>query len=338
MMESVELIASMQEAIEVELKTQVARISLPDTTELHNMLTYHMGWTGELSGREAQGKRIRPLLLLLSTSSCGVDWERALPAAASVELIHNFSLIHDDIQDNSQLRRGRPAVWINWGMPQGINAGDSLLILANMAMNSGSPIIPQRKLSQARDCLLSACLQLTRGQFLDISFENRQSIGLEEYWEMVGGKTASLFQSCCEIGALIGTSKKEIHEALSTFGRYLGLIFQVQDDILGIWGETKITGKSNASDLISRKKTLPVVYALQKKGEFADHWERGVITEQDVPHLADLLVQEGALLYSQQIMDVLIDQANMALRTSNPQDPAAEVLFDIIQRAADRKT
>ena len=332
-----DFISPMQVSIEDELQKQVARINLPDTSELYSMLTYHMGWTGDLCGTEAQGKRLRPLLLLLTTSACGEDWEKALPAAASVELIHNFSLIHDDIQDNSQLRRGRPAVWIKWGMPQAINAGDSLLILANMAMNSCKTNFSHGKLYQARDCLLSACLQLTRGQFLDISFEKRQRINLEEYWEMVGGKTASLFQACCEIGAVIGTSKSQMQESLSSFGRYLGLVFQVQDDILGIWGETEITGKATGSDLFSKKKTLPVVYALQKKGEFAKLWDREQMAEQDVPTMAELLVKEGALLYAQEIMDGLTDQAKMALRTANPQGPASDLLYEILQRAADRK-
>ncbi|HEY5268763.1 MAG TPA: polyprenyl synthetase family protein, partial [Anaerolineales bacterium] len=121
-------------AIETELKVQVARLDEPRTRPFHEMLTYHMGWTGEGSGPEAQGKRIRPLLLLLTTGACGADWQSALPAAAAVELVHNFSLVHDDIQDNSDKRRGRDTVWLKWGMPQGINAGDALFVLSDQAI------------------------------------------------------------------------------------------------------------------------------------------------------------------------------------------------------------
>ena len=118
-------------AIETELQRQISRLDNPRSRLFHDMLAYHMGWTGEGSGRTAQGKRIRPALLLLTCAACGGDWKSALPAAASVELVHNFSLIHDDMQDNSTKRRGRDTVWVKWGIPQGINAGDALFVISN---------------------------------------------------------------------------------------------------------------------------------------------------------------------------------------------------------------
>ncbi len=126
------LIDSMLPAIETELIQAVARLDEPQTRSFHEMLTYHMGWSGDGAGPEATGKRIRPLLVLLTCAACGAEWQRALPAAASIELIHNFSLVHDDIQDGSDLRRGRTTVWKKWGMPQAINAGDALFILAHL--------------------------------------------------------------------------------------------------------------------------------------------------------------------------------------------------------------
>src|SRR5512138_2214660 len=120
--------------IEQELQKQISRLDAPRTKAFHEMLTYHMGWTGEGAGPEAGGKRIRPLMVLLCTAAYGADWQSALPAAAAVELVHNFSLVHDDIQDHSDKRRGRPTVWKKWDMPQAINVGDMLFILAQTAI------------------------------------------------------------------------------------------------------------------------------------------------------------------------------------------------------------
>src|SRR5688572_17034872 len=122
------------DSIESELQRQISRFDTPRTKPFHEMLTYHMGWTGEVAGPEATGKRIRPLLVLLSTAACGADWHSALPAAAAVELVHNFSLVHDDIQDNSEKRRGRTTTWVKWGMPMAINVGDALFVISNQAI------------------------------------------------------------------------------------------------------------------------------------------------------------------------------------------------------------
>ncbi len=170
-------------AIEKELKRIVARLDEPRTRLFHEMLTYHMGWSGEGCGPEAAGKRIRPLLVLLTcaasnrtpdkTGSEAGMWKHALPAAACIELIHNFSLVHDDIQDGSDLRRGRLTVWKKWGMPQAINAGDALFILAQMALLETKDTFPPEKALQAGAIINEACLALSSGQFLDISYEKR---------------------------------------------------------------------------------------------------------------------------------------------------------------------
>src|SRR5689334_23698652 len=128
--------------IEKELQLQVARLNLKDSLPFYEMLTYHMGWTGEGAGAEAAGKRIRPLMVLLAAASCGADWRSALPAAAAVELVHNFSLVHDDVQDNSDKRRGRPTVWVKWGVPMAINVGDALFVIANQAILDLEKVLP----------------------------------------------------------------------------------------------------------------------------------------------------------------------------------------------------
>lgn len=240
-------------AIRSELQRQIARLDQPYTQSFHEILTYHMGWTGEGAGSEATGKRIRPLLLLLVSAACGADWTPALPAAAAVELMHNFSLLHDDIQDNSPKRRGRPTAWVKWGMPLAINAGGALFVLSNQAMLDLMPSYPAQTVLQTAVILNDACLDLTRGQFLDISYEQRSDLTLDDYWPMIAGKTASLLAACCQIGAILGNADSATQQAYRSFGHDLGLAFQVQDDILGIWGDETATGKSIASDLVEEK-------------------------------------------------------------------------------------
>src|ERR1051325_956212 len=251
--------------IEMELQKQVSRLDTPHTTAFHEMLTYHMGWTGEGAGPEATGKRIRPVLVLLCSAAYnsassgalgGVNtWHSALPAAAAVELVHNFSLVHDDIQDNSDKRRGRPTTWVKWGAPMAINVGDALFVISNQAIIDLKENYPAEVVVRSAEILNNTCLDLTRGQFLDMSYEERLDLGEDDYWPMVAGKTAALLSACCHIGALLGGANESAQEAYRSFGHYLGLAFQAQDDILGVWGDEVLTGKSAASDLIEGKKS-----------------------------------------------------------------------------------
>src|SRR4030095_4603112 len=172
-------------AIETELQRQVSRLDISRTKPFHEMLTYHMGWTGEGAGSEATGKRIRPWMVLLSSAACGGDWESALPAAAAVELVHNFSLVHDDIQDNSDKRRGRPTTWVKWGAPMAINVGDALFVMSNQAIMDLKEHYSADVVVKAAEILHNTCLELTRGQFLDMSYEKRADLGVDDYWPMV---------------------------------------------------------------------------------------------------------------------------------------------------------
>ena len=275
-------------AIEDELQ-RIVNQNISRSFELHTMIAYHLGWEGPGAGPEVQGKRIRPLLVLLSTYSLGSPWQISLPAAAAVELIHNFSLIHDDIQDRGQLRRNRPTLWIKWGIPQAINAGDTMFTLAQLAiLQLGSTTNSQIALD-ASQLLNKACIDLTLGQYLDLSYEAKRNLTLEDYWPMICGKTAALLSTCTVLWALISGASKETCSAFRDFGRYLGLAFQVQDDFLGIWGETGQIGKSTKTDLISGKKTLPILYSLERKGSFAKLWDAHPILKEDVPEAVELL-------------------------------------------------
>jgi geranylgeranyl diphosphate synthase type I len=295
-----------------------------------------MGWTGEGAGPEATGKRIRPLLVVLCAAACGADWQSALPAAAAVELVHNFSLVHDDIQDNSDRRRGRPTTWVKWGMPMAINVGDALFVLSNQAIIALKESYDPSIVVKAAEILHTTCFELTRGQFLDMSYEERDDLAVEDYWPMVAGKTAALLSGCCHIGALLGGADDAAQEAYRAFGQYLGLAFQVQDDILGIWGDEVLTGKSTASDLIEGKNSLPVLAGLGANGTFAARWRKGPIRSEEVQELARLLASEGGYATAADAAKQMTDLALMSLREADPQGEAGNALFDLTDRLLKR--
>ncbi|MBE3038532.1 MAG: polyprenyl synthetase family protein [Chloroflexi bacterium] len=332
-----DLTTVMLPAIEGELQRQVARLDEPRTRTFHEMLTYHMGWTGAGAGLEAQGKRIRPLLVLLTCAACNADWKSALPAAAAVELVHNFSLVHDDIQDKSGKRRGRDTVWVKWGMPQGINAGDALFVLSNQAMLDLTPTHPAEIVIKAAKILHNTCLDLTRGQYLDMSYEQRADLTIEDYWPMVSGKTAALLGASCALGSLLSEVDEATQEAYRDFGHYLGLAFQVQDDLLGTWGDSARMGKSAESDLVSGKKSLPMLYGLGKNGPFARRWAEGPVRPEEVAGLAEQLAAEGARLYTQETADQMTDLALHSLRMADPQGEAGEALFELANKLLNRE-
>jgi geranylgeranyl diphosphate synthase, type I len=322
--------------IESELQRQVARLDSPRTQPFHEMLTYHMGWTGEGAGPEATGKRIRPLMLLLCTSACGATWEPALPAAAAVELVHNFSLVHDDIQDNSDKRRGRPTTWVKSGMPMAINVGDALFVLSNQAIMDLKEYYAPDVIVRAAEILHNTCLELTRGQFLDMSYEERNDLSVDDYWPMVAGKTAALLSACCHIGALLGGADEAKQESYRSFGHYLGIAFQVQDDILGIWGNESLTGKSAASDLVEGKNSLPVLAGLGRNGKFAARWKQGPIQSEEVEEVARLLTNEGGYETAYEASKQMTDLALLNLYEADPQGEAGDALYELADKLLKR--
>jgi len=223
-----------QQAIEKELKNAVNSLGGPDYNELIQMMAYHMGWEHASARPGASGKRIRPTITLLTAAAAGGKWETALPAATSIELIHNFSLLHDDIEDNSLLRRGRPTVWSKWGVAQAINTGDAMLSLANRWIFRLADETTLSTTIKAATIVQNTCIKLTQGQFLDISFEDRDDVTTIEYWTMIKGKTAALISCASELGAVIAKADNDCVEQFRLFGQNLGLAFQVLDDILGI--------------------------------------------------------------------------------------------------------
>ena len=278
-----------------------------DVQGMYAMLRYHLGWedqNGEAT-HAPQGKRVRPLVVLMASLAAGGDPEQALPAAAAVELLHNFSLIHDDIEDDSPTRRGRPTLWTWAGIPQAINTGDALFTIARLVLHDlGNRGVPADVVLQAIKIFDACCLHLTEGQYLDMSFETRVDVTVGEYLAMVEGKTAALLATSAELGALIASGDRPIAGHYRRFGRELGLSFQIQDDILGIWGDEALTGKSTASDILSRKKTLPVLYALTQPGAEAASLQRLYRRElapapDELPAIFDLLDRLGARVHAE---------------------------------------
>lgn len=295
-----------QSKVIAELRGIIDGSSLP----LYPLLGYHMGWMDEKGNptvSEHSGKLLRPIFCLMSCETTGGEWEKALPAAAAIELIHNFSLIHDDIEDNSKERRHRPTLWAIWGQETAINAGDAMHVLGEGAMlgllQRG---VPPEKVLEAIRMLNETCLRLCEGQHLDLSYETRLDITTQDYLKMIGGKTAALLECSFGLGAYLGTDQQQIVRRFQDCGRYLGMAFQIRDDILGIWGGENITGKSSESDLQHKKKTLPVVYALEhtdgaERAELLSLFEKEEITIKDIDGVRGVLEKAGSKDYAQTI-------------------------------------
>ena len=230
---------------------------------LSDMMRHHLGW--ENGALTKGGKYLRPTLALVTTEACGGDWNAAIPAAVGLELLHNFSLIHDDIQDESSFRRNRPTVWNQWGASQAINAGDAMHALSQLVVlrmtEDGAP--PQGVLHAVR-LLDETCLALCEGQTADIEFEARVNVTVADYKNMIGNKSAEAFRCALEIGCMFATGSAEQSKLLGEAGFEMGIAFQIHDDVLDIWGGSVI-GKETALDIRDGKKSLPVVYGLSRE-------------------------------------------------------------------------
>ncbi len=225
------------------------------------MSGYHMGWLDE-SGRERRsvtGKLIRPSLCLWACEACGGNPEDALAPATALEWVHNFTLVHDDIQDGDRDRHGRPTLWTLWGVAQGINAGDALHALAFRVLTESSAD-PERTLCAVR-ALSTATLEVVEGQCLDLSLEGRVQVPIRGYLRMVRAKTGALLGAGLQMGALTAGAPQTTVRSFRRAGYLLGLAFQMRDDWLGTWGDSEVTGKSSAGDVERRKASFPLVAA-----------------------------------------------------------------------------
>lgn len=289
------------------------------------MLHHHMGW--DARAPLAAGKRTRALLVLLCAGASGGRWQRALPVAAAVELAHNFSLVHDDIQDGSTLRRGRPTVWSVWGRAQGINAGDALFAHAHLALARAAQLPPAMRV-RALELLGAACVELTAGQQLDLAFESEALVQPEQYLRMAHGKTAALLAAAAEMGALAGGATARVRTHYRSFGAQLGIAFQIRDDLLGIWG-TGASGKSVASDIESRKKTLPLVYGCSVSPALAAAYRPLAQGGAGTAEIIALLEQAGARAYTEAREQAAARAAEAQLLLASPRGVAGRALREL---------
>ena len=301
------------------LAATVRRLS-PDVGEV---AAYHLGLTGKPGGA---GKALRPALALLSARAAGEAAERGVAAAVAVELVHNFSLLHDDIMDGDTERRHRPTAWTVYGVGAAILAGDALLALAHDILLEGS----DTQGVWAARCLSAAVHRLIAGQGADLAFERRSDVTLAECLEMAGDKTAALMSCACSIGAIYLGAPAELAMGLAQFGSHLGLAFQLTDDLLGIWGSPEQTGKPIGSDLRARKKSLPVVAALTsgtaaggRLGELLA--QPAPLTEAEVALGAALVAEAGGRSWAETQAETALAAAGTCL-ANVPADVRAEFM------------
>lgn len=303
-----------KERIEEALAQSMAGRSL-----LRSILRYHIGRT-DADGRPATegGKLLRPRLLLFIAEDLGASLEKAVSAAVGLEMIHAFSLLHDDIQDGDRTRRGRPAAWTLWGVPQAINAGDLLHALAiRTALRSGE---------HAADLLLAATEEMIEGQSEDLQFE-RRNVSLGSYLEMIDKKTGALLTAALEIGAVLAQAPESVRRHLRTLGQSMGRAFQIQDDLLGIWGDSDRVGKPSGSDIRRRKITYPMLLAFERAtGSGRELLEttcvqQAPLTDAQVEQVVLLITTLGVQQAAEAAVHDALNDATLALQ-SVPLSPA----------------
>jgi len=310
---------------EAEILAVIDQVQDERTGALYEMVRYHLG----LDEDGQSGKRIRPLLGLLAYESLTGDHRRALPGAAAVELGHNFSLVHDDIEDRDVERRHRATLWTVFGVAQAINTGDTLFTLSRMALHRLSELgFSDAKVLSLMRLYDETCLALCEGQFMDIwSAEHDERLSVDFYFDMIGRKTAALIAASVQAGAMLATDDAEIVDAYRGFGWSLGLAFQLNDDLLGIWGDEQTTGKE-PSDLAKHKKTLPLIYALENASDGDRARLREILSMEsaqpaDIDEARTILDRYGAREYTRERARAERDEALRRLESAGVVDAAA---------------
>ncbi len=327
-------IADGQRLVDSAMRAAVGRVD-PGT---RRVVSYHLGWT-DAQGRPgtAGGKALRPALALLSARAAKADVAVGLPGAMAVELVHAFSLLHDDIMDGDRTRRHRPAAWTVYGSSAAILGGDALLALAQDVLLDS----PGEGGRRAARLLNAATLRLIAGQALDLGFESRFDVSLDQCLTMAGDKTGALLSCSAAIGATLAEAPEALVDALAGFGAEMGLAFQLVDDLLGIWGSTETTGKPVLSDLRARKKSLPVVAALTadtaESARLADLYGReDPLSEDDLREAARLIEAAGGRAWAETEAANRIALAEAHLAGAQMPDHVRTELLDIARFVTSR--
>ena len=307
----------------------------PATAGVYEMCRYHLGLDG--SGGTG-GKRMRPLLGLLAYASITGDHRAALPGAAAVELGHNFSLVHDDIEDGDVERRHRPTLWSFRGIPQAINTGDMLFSLSRIALHRLTDLgFSDAKVLRLMRLYDETCVALCEGQYIDIATSERDDLmSVELYFDMIGRKTAALIAASIEAGALLATDDESVIGRYRAFGWALGLAFQLNDDLLGIWGQEQATGKE-PSDVARKKKTLPVIYAFEHasradRSRLSELYAQAAPDGAGVAEIVSILERVGARDYTRDQARRYRDEALEEIAAAGVADGAARERLERIIR------
>lgn len=264
---------------------------------VYDMLRYYMGWV-DVEGRPCvatEGKALRPTLCLFACEATGGSNADAMPAAVALEFIHNFSLIHDDIQDRDETRHHRKTLWAVWGIPKALVAGNVLRVIADSSLEQllDQGVEVDRALG-ATSLLTEAYLQMIEGQYLDLSYEGRPDIGMSDYLDMISRKTGALIRCALNLGAYIGTRNDDTVKAFRKCGVSLGYVFQIIDDVLGVWGEEENTGKPVGADILRKKNSFPVVHAMSQaqgrdKQFLSEIYQKEELDDKDVDVVLDVM-------------------------------------------------
>jgi len=280
---------------------------------------------------KAGGKKLRPSLVVLSAEAVGGQVKSALKTGAAVELIHTFSLIHDDIMDQDEKRRGKPSVHVLWGEPTAILAGDTLFSKAfETVMRSEEDGVPAPTILPALNAVVDSCVKICEGQALDMGFAERNDVTEEEYLNMIFKKTAALIAAATKAGAIVGGGTPEQIEALSEYGRLIGMAFQIQDDYLDVASSEEDLGKPVGSDIVEGKMTLLVVNALARASEEDHNRLLTILKEEGDEHVSEameIMEKYGSIEYAWQVAQEDVNQAKQLLRDVLDDSPAREALL-----------
>lgn len=323
----VSILAEGQRRIDAPLRSALDRLD-PST---RHVCGYHLGfWDSEASPISGTGKGIRPALALLSARAAGAGDEIGIPAAVACELIHNFSLLHDDVMDRDTERRHRTTAWAQFGIPAAILAGDALCSLACELLAEA----PSPTKDWAVRCLTASVRRLIAGQAADLAFETQEQVDLDDCLKMAGDKTAALMACSASLGAVLADAPSELAMGLAEFGEHLGLAFQLADDILGIWGNPERTGKPVLSDLRSRKKSVPVVYALASNTTAGDRLAElyarpDNLTEAELYEAAGLVAAAGGRDWTEQRADEELEAALARIASLPLPEPVAQEFSEL---------
>ncbi len=289
---------------------------------------------------KAGGKMLRPALSLITAEAVGGQKENALKAGSAIELIHTFSLIHDDIMDDDDMRRGMPSVHKVWGEDVAILAGDTLFSKAfEIIINSDKELTSHAQINNALAAVADACVKICEGQALDMGFENRFDVTEDEYMEMIFKKTGALIAAATKVGAIMGGASDEVIDAMYEYGRLIGLAFQIQDDYLDLASDEETLGKPIGSDIGKGKMTIIAINGLSSAGEDSEKLLEILKDEnnsqEDIDLAIEILTKCGAIEYARNLAQDSVNQAKEVLEIL-PDSSSKQVLVDIADFVLER--